>query len=303
MSVEARERAANLVDTDFHQSDERGEQGAAGDNVVRLPRDWLGPREELIPFGPAAYAAEDEGRGDTGNAPTAHDFWGGEDFGFGDRAGDDGAAGSDQPRVGVRGLRVGAREFRFPGAGARAPTRTRLLSISLLGLAVAAVLTTLMLRGVTQGPSRRGLLAARTAQVAARPGSGSAARSAGSQPVRGHSVIASKRQLGKRSGHSSRAASRRRGGHRGRRGAAPRSGAAYAAERPAQTPTPAAQPVGYTSPPSAPSGVATTPPPSPAPSHPTATVSRRTPDQASSAKQPVWGQNGSLGPGHGDGTG
>ena len=27
-------------------------------NVVRLPRDWLGPRDQLIPFGPAAHRAE-----------------------------------------------------------------------------------------------------------------------------------------------------------------------------------------------------------------------------------------------------
>jgi hypothetical protein len=36
------------------------EEGATGipprDNVVRLPRDWLGPREELVPFGAAANA-------------------------------------------------------------------------------------------------------------------------------------------------------------------------------------------------------------------------------------------------------
>ena len=48
------------------------------DNVVQLPRDWLGPREELVPFGPRAWAqdasadqpAEEEG------AFAADDFWG-----------------------------------------------------------------------------------------------------------------------------------------------------------------------------------------------------------------------------------
>ncbi len=38
------------------------------DNVIRLPRDWLGPREELVPFGPRA----DEGA----PPPSAADFWG-----------------------------------------------------------------------------------------------------------------------------------------------------------------------------------------------------------------------------------
>lgn len=34
---------------------ERGKREAQDDsNVIRLPRDWLGPREELVPFGPRA---------------------------------------------------------------------------------------------------------------------------------------------------------------------------------------------------------------------------------------------------------
>jgi hypothetical protein len=61
--------------------DQRG-SGTTGregqDNVVQLPRDWLGPREELVPFGPRAWAqdtsadlaAEEEG------AFAADDFWG-----------------------------------------------------------------------------------------------------------------------------------------------------------------------------------------------------------------------------------
>ena len=44
------------------------------DNVVRLPRDWLGPREDLIPFGPSAEAeAADAG---LATPPSTHDFWG-----------------------------------------------------------------------------------------------------------------------------------------------------------------------------------------------------------------------------------
>lgn len=40
------------------------------DNVVRLPRDWLGPRDELIPFGASA-------NGHSGPAvASASDFWG-----------------------------------------------------------------------------------------------------------------------------------------------------------------------------------------------------------------------------------
>jgi hypothetical protein len=39
--------------------------------VVRLPRDWLGPREELVPFGPRAPSEDTEEP-----PPSAEDFWG-----------------------------------------------------------------------------------------------------------------------------------------------------------------------------------------------------------------------------------
>jgi hypothetical protein len=44
------------------------ERDQAPDKVVRLPRDWLGPREDLVPFGPRASAPE--------APPSAADFWG-----------------------------------------------------------------------------------------------------------------------------------------------------------------------------------------------------------------------------------
>jgi len=51
---------------------ETGEQEARPRaNVVRLPRDWLGPREELVPFGPRASSEEAEEP-----PPSAEDFWG-----------------------------------------------------------------------------------------------------------------------------------------------------------------------------------------------------------------------------------
>jgi hypothetical protein len=48
-------------------------EGEDTSNVVRLPRDWLGPRSELVPFGPSADAARP-----TGDYLTQDDFWGGE---------------------------------------------------------------------------------------------------------------------------------------------------------------------------------------------------------------------------------
>jgi hypothetical protein len=48
--------------------------------VVRLPRDWLGPREELVPIGAAAggppHPGEPVAEAPTAWPPTAHDFWG-----------------------------------------------------------------------------------------------------------------------------------------------------------------------------------------------------------------------------------
>ena len=44
--------------------------------MVRLPRDWLGPREELVPFGPRADATAAEAAGSAAAPPSANDFWG-----------------------------------------------------------------------------------------------------------------------------------------------------------------------------------------------------------------------------------
>jgi hypothetical protein len=46
-------------------------------NVIRLPRDWVGPPEELVPLGSRARegrSAEDDDHGDV--IPDAEDFWG-----------------------------------------------------------------------------------------------------------------------------------------------------------------------------------------------------------------------------------
>ena len=54
------------------QQTEAGERAAqARGKMVRLPRDWLGPREELVPFGPRSAPPEaDE------TPPSPADFWG-----------------------------------------------------------------------------------------------------------------------------------------------------------------------------------------------------------------------------------
>jgi hypothetical protein len=52
-------------------TDGASREGLLDDNVVRLPRDWLGPREELIPFGKS-----EDGQSGAAVPPTAEDFWG-----------------------------------------------------------------------------------------------------------------------------------------------------------------------------------------------------------------------------------
>jgi hypothetical protein len=57
------------VETEGRKTDEGGQELGTTSNVVQFPRDWLGPREELIPFGPSA---RDEPR----VSPAADAFWG-----------------------------------------------------------------------------------------------------------------------------------------------------------------------------------------------------------------------------------
>lgn len=59
-------------------SEERRSEGRETSNVFRLPVDWLGPREDLVPVGPradAAAAAADEATADP-PLRAASDFWG-----------------------------------------------------------------------------------------------------------------------------------------------------------------------------------------------------------------------------------
>jgi hypothetical protein len=53
------------------ESDDTTKLARPADNVVRLPRDWLGPREELVPLDGTTGAASA-----AGSPPRADDFWG-----------------------------------------------------------------------------------------------------------------------------------------------------------------------------------------------------------------------------------
>jgi hypothetical protein len=62
------------VETEGPTTEHGGEEPGTNNNVVPFPRDWLGPREELIPFGSSAgYGVERSAA-----APGAEAFWGGD---------------------------------------------------------------------------------------------------------------------------------------------------------------------------------------------------------------------------------
>ena len=64
--------------TEARQTEGEEHDAQRGDKVVRLPRDWLGPREELIPFGPRAGSVDADGPPSIPvDPPTSPaDFWG-----------------------------------------------------------------------------------------------------------------------------------------------------------------------------------------------------------------------------------
>ena len=62
------------METEGRKTEHGGEKPGTTNNVVPFPRDWLGPREELIPFGSSAgYGVERSAA-----APGAEAFWGGD---------------------------------------------------------------------------------------------------------------------------------------------------------------------------------------------------------------------------------
>jgi hypothetical protein len=71
------------VKTEGRQRGQIGDEARAESNVLQFPRDWLGPRDELVPFGKAADSAAESGvRSDPtlepepALPPGADDFWG-----------------------------------------------------------------------------------------------------------------------------------------------------------------------------------------------------------------------------------
>ncbi len=71
------------MESDGPKTEAGGEQGRTPANVVQFPRDWLGPRDELVPIGRSTYPEseqrrEEHKRGEPASAPPAGPdaFWG-----------------------------------------------------------------------------------------------------------------------------------------------------------------------------------------------------------------------------------
>lgn len=62
------------METGDRRTEDRGGASRKGENVIRLPREWLGPPEELVPIGPAARARAERAAADA-MPPTADAFW------------------------------------------------------------------------------------------------------------------------------------------------------------------------------------------------------------------------------------
>jgi hypothetical protein len=246
------------VDPEGRQTGAGATESPTSDNVVRLPRDWLGPRDELIPFGPSADSADD-----SVSPPTADDFW-----------------GEDSSSIQTA---VEAPAFVDPGwgAGSRARARegfhTRARAVSVLGGVAAALLVTLAVvsGGSSPKPASQGLLATRP------PRSIKGSNLAGltrtirilERPLSRHGRASSQA----RSGHHTSSTGAPRGRHRA-------SGAGK--------PTGTVERVRYTR-----SSGSATGGSSAAASTASATAAETPAEASSSNNQPALGANGALGPG------
>ena len=261
---------------DGRQTEEGGGKILAESNVVRLPRDWLGPRDELIPFGQPADEPAAEASEPIGLPPTADDFWGGE---VASAAVPDAAPSRDAVPSGVS------------RAGARDAIRRRARPISIIGVAVSSiVIAVALIAGATWRSAVRGPLASGASESAP------ASKPAVSQPAHrqsGRALVAAL-DLRALSAATLRASQRSAARHarRGNLGLAQRDQSVHAS-----TSTATAQPVHYTS--STPLSESTTSsPPASSAAPPTTTGSSSTNGQtASSGSQPSFGPNGALGPG------
>lgn len=268
------------------------------DNVVRLPREWLGPPENLVPFG------DDEPDDGLGTPPSTHDFWGealGDDFGV--RADAPAAARWDHVRSHRRIARPRPRRVGVPSPSRlslpspsrrrRGDTPRRAPASALLGVAVLLAVVAFAVgnggHATTQDVAR--------AAASVRPGtvatpSPSPLASAGALTSRPSHAL--RRTAHAVSGRPPRA----RGRTHATRSRTVRRGAI---RRTPRTHALTMEPVRYAAPavpsPSSASTPSTSSKPAPAPA-PVTNAAHSAGPTGSASKQPAFGPNGVLGPGH-----
>jgi hypothetical protein len=272
------------------------------ENVVRLPRDWLGPREELVPIGSRARAAETPDDAPPESLPpTAASFW------------DEDSGSLQAPMQAPADTWQGRWEPASPGQAAPAgSTPSRLWRIPRLQR-VPRLHRPRSLRGGFAPPGRPGMAAVagvlgacilvvlavigETAGGTHNPGGKTAAVSKSAAIVtatgvnrarlRAHTPVVTEIRTEPASRHAQRSSARK---HRSRVSARRHH------PRPAARPTPSAsQPVRSTTPTYTPSPTTSAPSPGSTSSSAPASSARST--SSSSQHQSAFGQSGSLGPG------
>jgi hypothetical protein len=131
------------VDSEGRDTKDVQADGVADSNVVRFPRDWIGPREELVPFGPRAYSGASETDAGAVAEVGAEDFWGEESGALHHAVRDPDWRGPGGSGGGVAAPAVGG--FRFRNV------RVSRAVIARAGIAIAAGLLALVVVGVGSG--------------------------------------------------------------------------------------------------------------------------------------------------------
>jgi hypothetical protein len=290
-------------------------QGPVGDNVIRLPTDWLGPREELVPVAPPRRPTGRAESEEEVTPPSAETFWSEDAGSLHDAvqaprapvdmsdpppAGPPARSASHQRRAGVNGGRLARPRLGRPAVAA---------GILILALLVLGAFISVQPGHVAARAPRQ------AAAITPSTSSGSASASAGVLTrarlltrQRGHADSARRGRARKaigRARHSARQFAAQRGRHPHRTILHPDwAGARSASPAPPSTPAvPATSAVSdgatastaETS--SVPAANSSSAGPYVPPAHPVASSARSSGGSATSSGQPAFGSGGALGPG------
>lgn len=112
------------------------------ENVIRLPRDWLGPPEELVPIGPAARARAARLEAEEGAPPAADAFWSEDSAALHDAVQAPRGAARERvsPPVGLVAPVAGQWQLRRPGLPRWADPRRMQIRWAMLVVPAAALL-------------------------------------------------------------------------------------------------------------------------------------------------------------------